>query len=211
MDTTALPIEKQLVICGLPFGIMVPDEKLIQQKYLAEKKTTAGIDFPYWAKIWPSALALTEYLLNHSVLFRDKIVLELAGGLGLPSLAVASEAKRVICSDYSEAAVCLVKNSVTLNRYTNMEATVIDLQSFKNDIPCDLLLMSDINYDMAVFGVLKKTILLYLQQRTTILLSTPQRLMAKPFIDELQQYIVEQEDVRAGTELPITVFVLQKR
>jgi predicted nicotinamide N-methyase len=210
MHTTVPLIEEQLVICGRPFSILVPDEKLIQQKYLEQKKTSAGVHFPYWAKIWPSAMALAEYLLNHPVLFRNKIVLELAGGLGLPSLMAATEAKRVICSDYAAEAVCLVKKSVMLNRYTNMETTVIDLHSFKNDIPCDLLLLSDVNYNMAVFSVLKKIILLYLQQHTTVLLSTPQRLMAKPFIDELQQYIVEQEDVTAGAELPLTIFVLQK-
>jgi methyltransferase-like protein 23 len=211
MDTTVPLIEKKLMICGQSFAILVPDEIFVQQKYLEEKKTGPHTDFPYWAKIWPSAIALSGYLLKNPVLYKNKIVLELAGGLGLPSLVAAAEATRVICSDYAEDAIALVKKSVTLHRYTNVEPAVIDLFSFEKDISCDLLLLSDINYDMAVFGVLKKIVLHYLQQQTTILLSTPQRLMAKPFIDELQQYIVEQEDETGHGELPITIFLLQKQ
>lgn len=50
-------------------------------------------DFPYWSKCWPSAIALSNFIAKNQALIQDKQVLELATGLGLPSLVAARFAK----------------------------------------------------------------------------------------------------------------------
>lgn len=51
--------------------IEIPDEEAIRLNYqqaIAEGKN----EFPYWARIWPSAWAMAEYLDEHPDLFKQK-------------------------------------------------------------------------------------------------------------------------------------------
>ena len=41
---------------------------------------------PYWAQVWPSAIALARFILSQPGIIKGKSVVELAAGLGLPSL-----------------------------------------------------------------------------------------------------------------------------
>ena len=65
---------------------------------------------PYWAELWPSALALSHYMVAMSLDWKEKSVLEIGCGLGLPSV-VAGElgAREVVLSDYLVEAVAFAK------------------------------------------------------------------------------------------------------
>jgi hypothetical protein len=73
--------------------------------------------------------------------------------------------------------------------------------------------MSDVNYDPAVLSFLEKVFNNFLEMGTTILLASPQRLMARPFIEKLTPFIVEQsvEEVTIDHQpATISIFVLRK-
>src|SRR4051812_46485300 len=55
---------------------------------------------PYFGILWPSAEALAWYLADHPELVKDKSVLELGCGLGLPSLVAAHLGGAVLATDY---------------------------------------------------------------------------------------------------------------
>ena len=58
-----------------------------------------------------------------------------------------------------------------------------------------------------------KVLLRFIEEGTIILLSTPQRLLSKPFIESLLPFCVTQEEfivVEHAEEIMITVMVLQK-
>ncbi|MCG7859714.1 hypothetical protein MD537_22235, partial [Flavihumibacter sediminis] len=102
-------------------------------------------EFPYWARIWPSAWAMTEYLDEHLELFNQKKVIEFAAGLGLPSLLAATRAESVIASDYLEEAVDCISRSIHTNRFTNMKAALYNWRDGLPDWKAELILLSDTN------------------------------------------------------------------
>ncbi len=176
--------------------VLVPETESLQNWYKQQQETT----FPFWGKVWPAAKALCIYLSNISDFFSEKKVIEIAGGLGLPSLYIANYARHVICSDYNKHAIEYVKKSIEINELTNITTAIIDWSTFNAEEKIakkiDILLMSDINYDPEEFAVLNKLLLQFLKRGTNVILSTPQRLMAKPFIDELSLYIFDQKEFK---------------
>lgn len=173
-----------------------------------------GQDFPYWARLWPAAIALSRYLDAHPELVQNKKVLELAGGLGLPSLVAAQWAAAVCCTDYAPEAIEWMQLSAKANGSINFTATAMDWNHLPEGLGADVLLLSDINYDPAVFEILFKVLTSFVDKGTLILLSTPQRLMAKPFIERLLPFCIAQHNEiinHDGSETATSVFVLSRK
>lgn len=167
---------------------------------------------PYWGKVWPAAAGLCEFLSANLHLIRDKKVSELAAGLGLPSLFAARHAAFVHCSDIEPAAVELVQQSVLHNGFTHMQCAAASWDAYDREQVPDVLLLSDVNYEPEVFESLLKAVQFYLQQQCTVILSSPQRLMAKPFIEQLLVYCRQQDETMVtldGATTAVSVFVLQ--
>jgi SAM-dependent methyltransferase len=191
----------------------VPDPLVLQQWYTTQLQTDPTIPAPYWAQVWPSAYALCEFIASQPDWLQNKNVLELAAGLGLPSLLAAQFATEVVCSDYVPAAVELMQQSIRKNQLTNIKAITIDWNNLPDNLSCDILLLSDINYEPQVFEKVFDVILTFLQKGTTVLLSTPQRLMAKPFIDRILPYSVFWDEKFVSNTSPIvacSIYVLQQ-
>lgn len=185
--------------------LWVPDQASLQNSYqLQEDK----IDFPYWAKLWPAAMVLSRFILDNPAYINHKRVLELAGGLGLPSLFAASLASSVICSDYDAKAVAFIRDNIALNKIENMEARQINWTNLPPDINFDTVLLSDINYNPSDFAVLIEMIESMLSKGITILLSTPQRLAGRAFIEQLLPYCKHNEEIW-HEQTPINVLVLK--
>lgn len=173
----------------------VPDAEWIQQDY--HQRKTAGSDppFPYWAKVWPAAKALCEFMASQPEMLKDQSVLELAAGIGLPSLLAARFAKSIISSDYMEGAVDIIQRSIIHNGFTNVQAYMLDWNTLPENIHADVLLLSDINYDPSSFNVLYNVLQRFLQQGSTILLSTPQRIAGRAFMQKLLPCCCQQQEI----------------
>jgi predicted nicotinamide N-methyase len=166
--------------------------------------------FPYWAQIWPAATALSTFLDHHNDYVFDKQVLELAAGLGLPSLvAAATGAKKVCVSDESEEAVQVLQLAINHNHFNKMESRRLNWHQLPEDLHPDVLLLSDINYDPAEFDTLFHVLTGFLQKGTLIILSTPQRLLAKPFISRLMPWCIQQENGQASA-IGVSIYVLKQ-
>jgi predicted nicotinamide N-methyase len=165
--------------------LWVPDLEAVKQQYLEQKKMDMATPFPYWAQVWPSAIALTEYIATHPELVQDKNVLELAAGLGLPSMLAANFAKSIICSDYLPETIGYINESAKANQFSNVTAQLLDWNLLPKNLKPNALLLSDINYEPAAFETLLKVLIRFKENGSCIILSTPQRLMAKPFIEKL--------------------------
>jgi predicted nicotinamide N-methyase len=195
-----ITIEKQTI------SLYIPDPVFIKSHY---KQNQA--DFPYWSQIWPAAIGLCGFLEKHQALLHDKNVLELAAGLGLPSLLAAKYCKTITMSDYLPEPVELMQSSISHNQFSNATACILNWNELPETISADVLLLSDINYEPAVFETVFSVIRRFINNGAMVILSTPQRLMAKPFIERLLPYCSEQEEVMVpvNNELtPITVLVL---
>lgn len=190
--------------------LYVPSAEWLQQQF---EKTDENASAPYWAQIWPAAKALCEVIAAQPQLVTNKKVLEIAAGLGLPSLLTAQFAKEVTASDYIEDAVKMIQRSAEYNGIKNIQCCVMDWNKPDKKIQPDVLLVSDINYDPKSFDTLYRVLTAYIQQGTTVLLSTPQRLVAKSFMNRLQPWCRQTHhiEIKHNKEAILTsVWLLEK-
>lgn len=207
-------LEIKLIQIGeVTIKLYTTKEERVQAAYQREKEENPLAPFPYWARLWPSALALSTFLQQQPHYVAGKDVLELAAGLGLPSLLAAHYAHSVCCSDYLPEPLEVMGLSIRANRVTNVTTRLLDWHHLPEGLSADVLLLSDINYDPSEFDILYKVLLGFLQNNTTILLSTPQRLMAKDFIERLLPFCTLQEEMPVeigGDTTLVSVLVLRK-
>lgn len=171
------------------FSLYVPDPEQIKQVYEQLRANDAATPFPFWAKIWPSAIALTDFLQQQPHWIQDKQVLELGAGIGLPSLRMAKQAAGMRISDHAPEAVELLQKNIQYLGLANTKAVCLDWNDLPEEIGADTLLLSDINYAPEQFTPLLALIRRMLAQGTTIMLATPQRITITPFAEAIQPYI----------------------
>lgn len=187
--------------------LFVPDEQTVRSAY--EK---GEITFPYWSKMWPAAKALAAYLHNHPEYTKDKTVLELGAGLGLPSLVASRTACHVLCTDHAPETMDFVQLSSRHNNIKNLQIAVKDWADVDEHFEVDTILLSDVNYEPAAFDNLLQRVRAFLKEGKTIILSTPQRLMAKDFLMAIMPYAQhhEVETIQEKESLvDVSIFVLQ--
>lgn len=169
--------------------LFLPAAAALRESYAPGKQPA-----PYWARLWPAAIALARFIAAHPDLVKGRRVLELAAGLGLPGMVAAHWAASVIISDYAPEAVALMRAAIRQNGLSHAEARLLDWNALPDGLEAEVLLLSDINYDPTAFEVLYGVLIGFLEKGTTILLATPQRLLAKPFIGRLLPYCLRQEE-----------------
>jgi predicted nicotinamide N-methyase len=197
-------------IGSIKVDMYVPDSESVRKTYAADKIRDTETPFPFWAKIWPSAFALAEYLNGNPDIIKGKKVLELAGGLGLPSMVAAMYAEHVCYSDYIQNAVDVAKKNMELNQLANVDCRVYNWHHLPEDLSADILLLSDINYEPMEFDQLVVVCEKFLSSGTTIILSTPGRIMAKDFIDRLDKWRNEKSEMTVNSENPVYIYVLKQ-
>ncbi len=171
-------------------AIYIPAYEAVKTIYAALLELDPASPFPYWAKVWPSSIALHNILKKHPSLIKDKTVLELGAGIGLPVLMMAGITKSIQISDYDLEAVALLKKNIEHLQLQNAEALQLDWNNVPENLNPEVVILSDVNYDPTQFETLTKLIEKFIHQGSAIILSTPQRIMASPFVLELASYIV---------------------
>ena len=201
------PIRLTSINETLSLYLPIPED--IRPTYEKTLSTGVEIPFPYWARVWPSALALTSYLaLNHH-LVRHKKVLEIGAGTGLPSFSIARMAASVIISDHAPEAVELMEKNIAYLELDNVQALCLDWNSFREDIHADLILLSDVNYAPEEFAPLLDLIQRYLKEGTKIIIATPHRLTGASFLLQLSPYI-RHNQVTNTEGVDISLWILSK-
>ena len=203
----------QLTQIGAEKAIYIPAYEAVKTIYADLLALDPATPFPYWAKVWPSAIALLNILQKHPNWIKDKNVLELGAGIGLPSLMMADIAKSIQISDYNLDAVELLRKNIEHLELENAEALKLDWNALPETIHPEVIILSDVNYDPTQFETLTKLIEKFLHQGSTVILSTPQRIMASPFVQKLEGYIIERHEALVDeNDIPkeISILVLSK-
>lgn len=211
-DSMSVTLQLQHIVRpGYSVDLFVPDAQEVQEQYFQQKQMQADTPFPHWTRLWPSSFAMADFIHQHSEIVENRNVLELAAGLGLPGFVAARFAKSVCCSDYLEEAVITMEKSKKQLQLSNISCKKLDWNRLPEGLSADVLLLSDINYDPGQFDQLYQVFQGFLQQGTIILLATPQRLMAKPFIERLLPDCREQHEMlveHEGQEAMISLLVM---
>jgi predicted nicotinamide N-methyase len=203
----------QLTQIGAEKAIYIPAYEAVKTIYADLLALDPATPFPYWAKVWPSSIALHNVLQKHPILIKDKTVLELGAGIGLPSLMMAGFTKSIQISDYDKEAVALLQKNIEYLQLQNAEALQLDWNALPEAIYPEVIILSDVNYDPTQFVTLTKLIEKFIHQGSTVILSTPQRIMASSFVQKLEGYIIERHEALVdenGIPKEISILVLSK-
>ena len=203
----------QLIQISAEKAIYIPLYEGVQEVYKSLLKLNPTTPFPYWAKVWPSAIALHNVLKAHPHLIQNKHVLEIGAGIGLPSLMMAGIAKSIKISDYYKEAVALFQKNIEHLQLQNAEALQLDWNNIPENMNPEVVLLSDVNYDPAQFDTLINLIEKFILHGSTIILSTPQRIMASPFVQKLEASIKARHEVLVdenGVNQEISILVLSR-
>jgi predicted nicotinamide N-methyase len=203
----------QLTQIGAEKAIYIPAYEAVKTIYADLLALDPATPFPYWAKVWPSATALHNVLQKHPSLIRDKTVLELGAGVGLPALMIADITNSIQISDYNLDAVELLRKNIEHLELENAEALKLDWNALPETIHPEVIILSDVNYDPTQFETLTKLIEKFIHQGSTVILSTPQRIMASSFVQKLEGFIIERHEALVdenGIPKEISILVLSK-
>jgi predicted nicotinamide N-methyase len=150
-------IEEVVPLRGRDLRVLRPRDA----EALLDEEAFAREEFlPYWAELWPSALALARTVAGRSL--RGARTLELGCGLGLPSIAAALAGGRVLATDWSPEAIALTEANAERNG-AGLETLVCswaDPAPLVARAPWDLVLASDVLYEArnadALLGLLPR-------------------------------------------------------
>ena len=147
---------------------------------------------PYWAELWPSAVALARRLPYEAFLPGRRVV-ELGCGVGLPSLvALFCGASRVVATDYYRAALDFASFNAAANLGgRELETRLLDWhrrpETGSMAGAFDLVLAADVLYEKRNVPALSALIPALLAPGGEVLLADPRRKEALSFLEEMQK------------------------
>ncbi len=102
---------------------------------------------PYWAEIWPSAIALARRLWREDL--KDRRAVELGCGVGLSTLAALDRGARVLATDYYGAALDFTRHNARKNGLPEPDTALLnwrapDVEGFG---AFDLVFAADVLYE----------------------------------------------------------------
>ena len=101
--------------------------------------------FPLWAKVWPASVLLAEWVAQLKP-DPQKTLLEIGGGLGLPSIVAASCGHRITLSEANTDALRFARASAGLNRAAPLRLVAHDWRRPGEIGRFDLLIGSEVVY-----------------------------------------------------------------
>lgn len=197
-------ISQRISVAGEDRIVAVPSTRQLQDIH-EQYRHSKSAEEPYWGRIWPAAYGMVEYLLANKQLLLGKKVLELATGLGLPSLFSAPYCDEIWATDLFEEPLAFINASAGLNGISNLKTAVQDWNMPFNQ-SYEVVLMSDVNYAPDALISLEKSINRMLDEGKTIILSSPHRMVAREMLLQLNKNARDQFET-TGKGTPVTVWL----
>ena len=141
---------------------------------------------PYWAELWPAAVALAHYVAQRLDL-AGRRVLELGCGLGLVGVVAALQGAQVLCTDYEPAALAFAHYNARRNACRQVRFRLVDWRRPALHRRYEYILASDVVYEARNFGPLVALLQRFLARGGSAVFSEPGRANAVPFFALLRQ------------------------
>jgi predicted nicotinamide N-methyase len=120
-------------------------DKLIDS--ISEEEFNKDERLPYWADLWPSSIALSEYIIENHTLFRGKKILELGCGLGLVGITATAIGGEVLFTDYDPHALGFAQKNFKRNFNRPASVQLLDWRDSGDSQTFDIILAADIIYE----------------------------------------------------------------
>lgn len=170
---------------------------------------------PYWADLWPSAIAMGVFLRKHSHLVEGKKVLEIGCGIALSAMVAKSCGAKVTISDYLPDALELAAYNWKANFGEVPTCLQLDWREPSPEYASEVLLAADVAYEERAFQPLLKAFPILLQKGAHLILSEPGRPIAHAFLTSLEKlgFSYQKEIIRISYRNMLTavnIYLLQK-
>jgi predicted nicotinamide N-methyase len=148
---------------------------------------------PYWATIWPGARMLAKAVLREPWQthfpqgLEGKQALEIGCGLGLAGLVALRCGFEVCFSDYDLAAIEFASRNAKRNGFTRFTTKGIDWRNPPLDRKYDVILGSDISYEVRNIDPVLNLIQNLLEEDGIALITDPDRISAPKLREALNQ------------------------
>lgn len=148
---------------------------------------------PYWAEIWPSAIALSEYILDNRNDFSDKKILEIGCGLGLVGIAATAVGGDVLFTDYDDYALEYTQINYKRNFKRDAAVKMMDWREAHAEGSYDIILGADILYEKRWLAPVLNVIGKKLNPRGTAIIAEPNRTVAGEFFAMIKSGAFEKQ------------------
>jgi len=172
-------VEHVVALPGRELALLAPRDG---EALLSEEAFEHEEFLPYWAELWPSALALARVIARRPLTGRR--VIELGCGLGLPALAAALAGGRVLATDWSPDSVAMTARNAERNG-VELETAVYRWDAAPEPLgpPWPLVLASDVLYEARNGDALLALLPRLTAAAGEVWLADPGRAPAAPFFD----------------------------
>jgi methyltransferase-like protein 23 len=153
-----------------------------ERQYLASERDR----LPYGVMLWPASIALAHDVLARADQLRDKRVLELGAGTGMPGIIAASLGAQVLQIDRNEVAIHVCEMNKARNRVASVEVREAEWETFESDQQFDFILGSDVLYVTTMHDRLREICDRYLAPGGTVLFSDPLRSQSLSMLEAME-------------------------
>jgi predicted nicotinamide N-methyase len=157
--------------------------KIEESHFLRELKDK----LPYGITLWASGIALAHEIASRGETFRNKRVLELGAGTGLPGIVAASFKASVVQTDRNELALSVCERNVALNQIETIEQRAVDWTDWNDSEKYDWIIGSDILYAEETHPYLQRIFENNLASEGRVLLSDPFREPSIKLLENLEK------------------------
>jgi len=184
--------ELELNIAGIPIRLLqVTNVDELFEQLIAKGEAHEDVQderIPYWAELWPAAIALSEHLAQHHLIQPGTSVTEIGCGLGLAGIVAGKLGANVILTDYLEEALTFAKRNWALNfdAETKAQFAQMDWREPNPALAADVVLASDVCYEKRFLADLPRAFRALCQPGGRILVSDPYRSAARGFFESLE-------------------------
>jgi predicted nicotinamide N-methyase len=142
---------------------------------------------PYWAELWPSAVALARRVSKEDLSGRR--VVEFGCGVGLPSVAALARGARVTATDHYRAALDFTRYNARANLGLEPETRILDWHAPEAEGfgAFELALAADVLYEPRNVPALAALIPTLLAPGGEILLADPRHKNAPTFLERMRE------------------------
>lgn len=141
---------------------------------------------PYWAEVWPSAQALSGYILENKNSFKNKKVLELGCGIGMVGIAATFAGADVLFSDYENEALDFVNCNFFINFKKQAKTILLDWREPNLDKTFEIILAADILYEKRFIEPVYRTVKKLLLDNGQVFIAEPDRTIARSFFELME-------------------------
>ncbi len=136
-------------------SIVCKTKRDIAEETPLDKRDDESLGWGYWDRIWPSSVALSEYLIHQffpTKLARMK-VLEIGCGTGVPGVVAAQLGAFTMFSDMVPVTLEAVKETCRLNHLSNFDTCILDWSAkIQSKERYDVVLGCEVFYDEAILA-----------------------------------------------------------